>query len=536
MTRRRTSFVAENRAGRPLIVLVMVLAGWTVMRVAAHGLSGPDAGEALARIGPEQTVEQPQEQALAVATTNAAFASAPGVGTAIGAGAIGDGPIGGGPIGSAAAQPVSHHAGVPLRTGPARGLSSESDAGLASGASASTSALRSEDMAAANVRVRLPETSREEFRRVHLAPAAVPEPSGRSHGAALSGAAPAWNLDTPRVEAPLPSLRREELAERVPDENADYGLERNLASGSFTSQAQVSGAQVSGAGASTPSQAQDNSPSERRARTAASHNLLYMAAMAHVPLPGHVLDAMEGSGLVNAATSVTEPPLAPQQQLSFGDRLSVDSWLFLRQGDADFALTGPNAASYGRSQAGAVMRYQLAPSSGFEPSAYVRATGALGSVSEQDLAAGLSVKPVASLPLSLHGEARLSRFADGSTEVRPAAFITAGMERSDLPLGLAARGYGQAGYVGGKFATPFADGMLVVDRQVARFDLGNLRAGAGVWGGAQKGARRLDLGPSANISVRIGEVPARVSFDYRFRVAGDAQPGSGAALTVSTGF
>ena len=531
MTRRRTSFVAENRAGRPLIVLVMVLAGWTVMRVAAHGLSGPDADAALARIGPEQTAEQPQEQALAVATTNAAFASAPGVGRA----------IGGGPIGSAAAQPVSHHAGVPLRTGPARGLSSESDAGLASGASASTSALRSEDMAAANVRVRLPETSREEFRRVHLAPAAVPEPSGRSHGAALSGAAPAWNLDTPRVEAPLPSLRREELAERVPDENADYGLERNLASGTFTSQAQVSKAQVAqaqgfGAGASTPSQAQDNSPSERRARTAASHNLLYMAAMAHVPLPGHVLDAMEGSGLVNAATGVTEPPLAPQQQLSFGDRLSVDSWLFLRQGDADFALTGPNAASYGRSQAGAVMRYQLAPSSGFEPSAYVRATGALGSVSEQDLAAGLSVKPVASLPLSLHGEARLSRFADGSTEVRPAAFITAGMERSDLPLGLAARGYGQAGYVGGKFATPFADGMLVVDRQVARFDLGNLRAGAGVWGGAQKGARRLDLGPSANISVRIGEVPARVSFDYRFRVAGDAQPGSGAALTVSTGF
>ena len=42
--------------------------------------------------------------------------------------------------------------------------------------------------------------------------------------------------------------------------------------------------------------------------------------------------------------------------------------------------------------------------------------------------------------------------------------------------------------------------------------------------------------PSASIALRLAESPARLSADYRFRVAGDARPGSGAALTLSAGF
>jgi hypothetical protein len=34
----------------------------------------------------------------------------------------------------------------------------------------------------------------------------------------------------------------------------------------------------------------------------------------------------------------------------------------------------------------------------------------------------------------------------------------------------------------------------------------------------------------------LGDVPARVSVDYRQQVAGDAEPGSGVAATVSTRF
>ncbi|MCH2487899.1 MAG: hypothetical protein MK010_09195, partial [Erythrobacter sp.] len=71
---------------------------------------------------------------------------------------------------------------------------------------------------------------------------------------------------------------------------------------------------------------------------------------------------------------------------------------------------------------------------------------------------------------------------------------------------------------------------------LARFDLGEISIGAGAWGGVQRGAGRLDIGPSASVALRLGRSPVWLSADYRFRIAGDAQPGSGAAVTLSTGF
>jgi hypothetical protein len=45
-----------------------------------------------------------------------------------------------------------------------------------------------------------------------------------------------------------------------------------------------------------------------------------------------------------------------------------------------------------------------------------------------------------------------------------------------------------------------------------------------------------DLGPWQWLDVMLGAVPARVSLDWRERVEGDAGPGSGAAVTLSTRF
>jgi hypothetical protein len=63
-----------------------------------------------------------------------------------------------------------------------------------------------------------------------------------------------------------------------------------------------------------------------------------------------------------------------------------------------------------------------------------------------------------------------------------------------------------------------------------------LSLGAAAWGGAQEGAARLDLGPTLRLDLTVGQVPARVSLDWRQRVASDASPGSGVAATVSAGF
>ena len=63
-----------------------------------------------------------------------------------------------------------------------------------------------------------------------------------------------------------------------------------------------------------------------------------------------------------------------------------------------------------------------------------------------------------------------------------------------------------------------------------------MRLGAGAWAGGQEGATRLDLGPRASLRLRLGETASRLALDWRFRVAGEARPASGPALTLSAGF
>ena len=96
--------------------------------------------------------------------------------------------------------------------------------------------------------------------------------------------------------------------------------------------------------------------------------------------------------------------------------------------------------------------------------------------------------------------------------------------------------YVQAGWVGGREATVFVDGQARVDKAVATLGTAELRIGAGTWGGAQKGASRLDLGPALRLDLPIGAINTRLGVDYRVRVAGSAAPGTGIGVTFSAGF
>jgi hypothetical protein len=214
-------------------------------------------------------------------------------------------------------------------------------------------------------------------------------------------------------------------------------------------------------------------------------------------------------------------------------RWSADAWLLLRKGSGTAPVAvGP---SYGRSQAGAVLRYRLAPASAHRPVAYARITRALAGVAESELAAGIAGRPLSGMPVSFAAEVRF-RNGPGGREVRPAAYAVTELPPVSLPLGLRGDAYAQAGYVGGRFATAFVDGQARIDAPVARLGGAELRAGGGAWGGAQKGAARLDVGPSAALGFAIGKTRSRLAFDYRFRVAGAAAPGSGPSLTISAGF
>lgn len=266
------------------------------------------------------------------------------------------------------------------------------------------------------------------------------------------------------------------------------------------------------------------------ARSAAGHNLLWMAAMRAIPLIPEVAAALTGQPPASAPPSSGFSLPGPGRS-----RWSADAWLAWHSGSHSKGPFGSVTPVYGASQAGALLRYDLAPASRNRPAAYIRGVGALAPVREQDLAVGLAARPIAGLPFTAHGEMRLSR-RQGGTVLRPAAFVSGGLEDATLAAGVTARGYAQAGYVGGRDATAFADGSVIAEKPLWRDRGTTLTAGAGTWGGAQRGAARLDIGPSASLRFRLGEGIARLSADYRVRVAGNAEPAAGAALTLAAGF
>ncbi|HXG80621.1 MAG TPA: hypothetical protein VNJ05_02355, partial [Sphingomicrobium sp.] len=90
-------------------------------------------------------------------------------------------------------------------------------------------------------------------------------------------------------------------------------------------------------------------------------------------------------------------------------------------------------------------------------------------------------------------------------------------------------GYFQAGIVDFNNPDWFIDGQAAVTRPVWR----NLSAGLGVWGGAQPGLHRVDVGP--RLSLKVGN-RIRAHVDYRYMVSGNSQPGSGAVVTLAGDF
>jgi len=256
-------------------------------------------------------------------------------------------------------------------------------------------------------------------------------------------------------------------------------------------------------------------PSPRIA-VAGGHQLLWLAATALLPMPPLGI----------------QPAPVPQSR---DPRWSGDGWLLLRRGNGPLA-PGPAYGTYGASQAGAVIRYRLDQGDPRKPGAYLRATAALNGTREQEAALGLSARPLARVPVVAMAEARALRDSSG-VHLRPAALLVTELPPQSLPLGFSGEFYAQGGYIGGRNATAFIDGLARAERPVT--DIGGtvVRAGGGAWGAKQRGAGRLDLGPVASVSFRLNDsARARLEADWRFRVAGRAKPDSGPALTLSAGF
>jgi hypothetical protein len=99
-------------------------------------------------------------------------------------------------------------------------------------------------------------------------------------------------------------------------------------------------------------------------------------------------------------------------------------------------------------------------------------------------------------------------------------------------------GYGEAGVLGA--GDVFAGAQLRAGLPVVRLGKVALLAGPGAWASIQHGSGfttgRVDVGPTLVLRAPLKRLAIDVSADWRFRAAGNASPGSGPALTISTGF
>jgi hypothetical protein len=287
--------------------------------------------------------------------------------------------------------------------------------------------------------------------------------------------------------------------------------------------------------AETPS----NAETERTGSGADRHSLRLALFARLLPTPP--------GGVARSAVAASGPlwfPLAPSVPADPGQGKpfwiqrqlggwALAGWLYVRQGSGNASETIGAASQLGGSQAGLRLGYGFGDTG--RARAYGRATIAVQRPQQREVAFGLAVAPLAHLPVDVAIEQRIAAGKEGRTAL--AIMASGGVSEVALPAGFRLDAYAQAGIVGARRRDGFADAAIVIDRRVGGVDdMSPLRLGALAAGAVQPGAARVDVGP--RLTLRLPEVGegSRIALDWRQRVAGDARPESGLALTLASDF
>ncbi len=229
--------------------------------------------------------------------------------------------------------------------------------------------------------------------------------------------------------------------------------------------------------------------------------------------PGEISDAIV-PGLPTAAPTTTAH-----------NRLSGSAWALMRGNGAPSLASG---GQFGGSQIGMRMFYTPGPEI---LAITARISAPLSQPVGREAAVGVALR---GRNLGIIAEQRVA--LDKGGRDAPAVFAYGGVYDVKLPGALKLDGYAQAGVVGVKSPAAFVDGGISVARTVLRADKVTLSAGAGLWGGAQPGVSRIDIGPQVVARIAVAENSLRVSAEWRQRVAGSAGPASGPSVTVGFDF
>lgn len=211
---------------------------------------------------------------------------------------------------------------------------------------------------------------------------------------------------------------------------------------------------------------------------------------------------------------------------------ALAGWVYLREGSGSASRAIGAASQLGGSQAGLRLGYGFGETG--RARAYGRATVAIERPEQREVAFGLAFAPLAHVPIDVAIEQRVAAGKEGRSAL--AVMASGGVSEVALPAGFRLDAYAQAGVVGARRRDAFADGAVVVDRSLGPDDTSVFRLGALAAGAVQPGAARVDVGP--RLTLRLPEVGqgSRIALDWRQRIAGDARPESGFALTVAGDF
>ncbi len=237
------------------------------------------------------------------------------------------------------------------------------------------------------------------------------------------------------------------------------------------------------------------------------------------------LAAASGSPL---KSSVAVPGQSVPQALgkTAFDRIQLTSWAMLRS--APTLASSPSSLASGSTLGGSQAGARLAYNFNRQLAATLRTTSAVGKRGGE-VALGARIQPLGGIPLWLTAERRqrLGRYGGGRNAF--ALFLEGGVYDRPMPWRFRLDAYFQGGVVGLRHRDRFIDGAMTLTRPVYK----NFSAGFGLWGGAQPGVYRVDGGPRVTMRVRNN---VKVHVDYRQRLAGSAEPGSGPALTLAGDF
>jgi len=239
----------------------------------------------------------------------------------------------------------------------------------------------------------------------------------------------------------------------------------------------------------------------------------------------------------DAAPEPTAPPLlaglprpaapALASRTAALSRWSGSFWLVARGGGG--VANAPLGGQLGGSQAGLRLAYLLDRK--HRIAAMARVTSPLGS-GLREAAVGVEWQPTR-LPVRIVAEQRVALNAGKGG---PAITLVGGFGPLPIGGGFRLESYAQAGAIHRDRTEGFVDGAARMSHPVMTLGAIPVDLGAGLWGGAQRGAERLDIGPSITATLPIAGRQARLSLDWRERVAGQARPGSGVALTLGADF